>query len=172
MGPVPQKHPGVTGWLILLALGGALLFALISHPIATLAILGVLVLIPFLTKPGRKKRVGAIRHERANEDIGSFARAFDRRGEPQVDPWAIRAVWDALTPLTAAGGQTIPLRPTDRWEADLGIDPEDIEDLVPQLVEQCERAPGDWKANPFYERLSTVGELVYFISAQPLRRSA
>ena len=40
-----------------------------------------------------------------------------------------------------------------------------------QLVEQCERVPGNWKANPFYDcGVKTVGDLVHFIPAQPLRR--
>ena len=69
-------------------------------------------------------------------------------------------------------GRRIPLRPTDRFEKDLGIDPEDVEALVPQLVEQCERLSGNWRANPFYARLETMSDLIYFISAQPLRRSS
>jgi hypothetical protein len=81
-------------------------------------------------------------------------------------------VWNALTPLTDCDGQRIPLRPADRFEDDLGIDLEDVEDEVPRLVEQCERVAGNWKANPYCKRLSTVGDLVHFVSAQPLRGSA
>jgi hypothetical protein len=32
--------------------------------------------------------------------------------------------------------------------------------------------PGNWQANPFYGRVNTAGDLVHFISAQPLKRSA
>ena len=44
----------------------------------------------------------------AGEDIGTFARAFDRRSEP-FDPWVVRATWDALLPYCG-----FPLRPADR----------------------------------------------------------
>jgi hypothetical protein len=40
----------------------------------------------------RLRRVSA---ERQGEDIGTFAKAFDRRA-PEFDPWVVRAVWDAL----------------------------------------------------------------------------
>jgi hypothetical protein len=48
------------------------------------------------------------------------------------------------------------------------VDPEEVEELIPSLVERCGRAVGNWSANPFYAGLSTVGALVHFISAQPL----
>lgn len=110
-------------------------------------------------------------YQGCREDIGSFARAFDRRASEHLDPWAIRAVWNALMPLTEAGGWQIPLRSTDRFEEDLMLNPDELEDVVPQLVEQCERAPDNWKANPFYSRVKTVANLVYSISAQPLRHT-
>lgn len=172
IGPLPQPKPGVTGWLVLAAIAGALLFALVAHPVGTLSIFAGLAVLAFLGERKRSRRVAAIANQRVKEDVGSFARAFDRRAGNPRDPWAIRAVWNALVPLTESRGRKIPLRPTDRFEEDLLLDPEDLEDLVPQLVEQCERVPGNWKANPFYLRLNTVADLVDFISAQPLRRSA
>lgn len=172
MGPVPQQKPGAAGWLMVIALVAGLLLVLITHPIGTLATIGTLVLIGYFPGRAHTRRMRVMQRERANEDIGTFARAFARHAGPTVDPWAIRAVWDALTPFTECRGERLPLRPSDRFEADLGIDLDDLEDLVPQLVERCERVPGNWKANPYYEKLSTVGNLVYFISAQPLRRSA
>jgi hypothetical protein len=75
-------------------------------------------------------------------------------------------------PRTEVQGRRMPLRPTDHFDTDLRIDLDDIESLVPALVEQCERVPGNWEANPYARRVRTVADLVSFISAQPLRHSA
>src|SRR3954468_7641617 len=58
-----------------------------------------------------------IASERAGEDIGTFARAFDRRTAP-FDPWVVRAIWDALQDYFVG----MPFRPTDRLVEDFGID--------------------------------------------------
>jgi hypothetical protein len=171
MGPLPQPKPGVGGWLILAALAGAVGFVLVTHPIGTLLAIAAIATLAVVGERQRARSLLPRASERAREDIGSFTRAFDRRAAP-FDPWAVRAVWNTLVPLTETCGRTIPLRPSDRFDADLGLDPDDLEDLIPPLVEQCERVGGNWKANPYYDRLTTVGDLVRFISAQPLRRSA
>jgi hypothetical protein len=170
--PLSQPKPGFFGWLLLTAIAGAILFGLVVRPVGTLSAFAGLAVVTFVAERKHARRVVSIAGSRENEDIGSFARAFERRANESLDPWAIRAAWNALVPLTEASGRQIPLRPTDRFAEDLLLDPDDLEDLVPQLVEQCERVPGNWKANPFYHRLNTVADLVYFISAQPLRRLA
>jgi hypothetical protein len=170
--PLSQPKPGLLGWFMLAAIAGAIVFALAARPVATLSVFAGLTVITFLSERKHARRVITIAAQRPNEDIGSFARAFERRANESLDPWAIRAVWNTLVPLTESRGRQIPLRPTDRFEEDLLVDLDDLEDLVPRLVEQCERVMGNWKANPFYHRLNTVADLVYFISAQPLRRSA
>ncbi len=173
IGPLPATKPDIVGWLILAAVGTAILFVLVAHPIGTVVSIGALTLITIVAERRRAVRVRVMPDGRAGEDIGSFARSFTRRGGPQLDPWAIRAVWNALLPLTESNGRRTPLRPADRFEEDLSIDPDDVEALVVQLVEQCERVPGNWRANPFYNSsVKTVGDLVHFISAQPLRQSA
>ena len=160
------------GWAVLAVLGGAFLFVLVAHPIGTGSVVVAFAAVTTLLERRRTRYVRAEAEKRAGEDIGSFARAFERRGPNPADPWAIRAVWQALTPRTEAKGRQLPLRPTDHFDTDLCIDSEDIEALVPALVAQCERDPGNWEANPYLNRVRTVADLVHFISAQPLRRSA
>jgi hypothetical protein len=172
IGPVPASKPSIVGWLVLAAVLAAILSVFVTHPMSVGAGLGALTLITIVAERKRTMRLRGLAQDRQGEDIGSFARSFDRRDDSQLDPWAIRAVWNALVPYTRSKGRQVPLRPTDRFEEDLGIDPDDIEDLVSQLVEQCERVPGNWKANPYNDGVTTVGALVRFISAQPLRRRA
>jgi hypothetical protein len=171
IGPLPVAKPSIIGWLVLAATVAAILSVLVAHPVGAGAGIGALALITVVAERQRRRRHRGIAQDRQGEDIGSFARSFDRRDGAQLDPWAIRAVWNALVPYTGSKGRRVPLRPTDRFDEDLGIDPDDIEELVSHLVEQCERVPGNWKANPFYDSVATAGGLVRFISAQPLRSS-
>ena len=169
-GSLPHTETPLVGWIILALLAAAGVFAAVRHPVGTVIVVSGMAAATYLLERQRAPRVLHAAASREGEDIGSFARAFDRHGDAPLDPWAVRAVWNALVPLTSSRGHTIPLRPTDRLEVDLSIDPEDIEELIPRLVEHCERAGGRWKDNPYYTRLNTVADLVHFISAQPLRQ--
>jgi hypothetical protein len=107
--------------------------------------------------------------ERKNEDIGTFARAFDRRSEP-FDPWVVRATWDALrTDLV------VPLRPTDRiWKdlPSLDTDDFDLYDLIVEVAARSGHSLEGLKANRYYAMVcesgdATIGDIVKLISSQP-----
>ena len=168
MGPLPTARMRWTGSLLLALLAGTLLLALVTHPLAVVLPLGLLGALSWFLEQQRAARLKPLVDARVDEDIGSFARAFDRRGMDPVDPWAIRAVWNALIPFTASRAGSVALRPTDEMVADLYVDPDDLDDLIEPLVQQCERVPSNWSANPYYPRMRTVADLVFFISAQPL----
>jgi hypothetical protein len=110
--------------------------------------------------------------ERPGEDIGTFARAFDRRTQP-FDPWVVRATWDALVPDVVCEGRKVPvpLRPSDRLFEELHIDPEDIEFIFFEIVEEIATRSGhslnNLENNPYFGEFETVGDLVHFISRQP-----
>jgi len=146
----------------------SLVYALFVQPLGSLVLIGGVLLVGWLYDRPRARRISVERQSRPNEDFGSFVRAFDLTGPAPVDPWAVRVVWEAVLPLTALRGPAIPLRPADRFAADLGVDPEEVEELIPSLVGRCGRAVGNWSANPYFSGLATVGALVHFISAQPL----
>jgi len=172
--PEPSGHWSAAPLGVLLGTGlvAALVYALVTHPVGTLAAAVVLTALGTLSHRRWTRQFAVLAEQRASEDIGSFARAFNRRSGDPLDPWAIRAVWNALVTLTEEeGGHQIPLRPTDRFE-DVGIDWDDVDELIEPLVEQCERKPGNWTANPYNGKVSTIGALVHFISAQPLRYQA
>jgi hypothetical protein len=167
MPPVPSAKTGFRGWVVLCGIAAALVYFLVTHPVGFFGTVSVLAILSLIIERKRVTELLPVAHDRTGEDIGTFARAFDRRSDAPIDPWAIRAVWNAIYPLTEVQGKRIPLRPTDRIVEDLGIDSEEIEYLVPALTLQCERKNGDWDRNPYYPQLGTVGGLVRFISAQP-----
>jgi hypothetical protein len=167
MPPAPSAKTGLGGWVFLCGMAAVLLYFLVTRPVGFLGTVGALVILSLIIERKRVTELLPVVQDRTGEDIGTFARAFARRSDPPIDPWAIRAVWNAIYPLTEVQGKRIPLRPTDRIVEDLGIDSEEIEYLVPELTQQCERKKGDWDRNPHYQELGTVGGLVRFISAQP-----
>jgi len=117
---------------------------------------------------GHDNRLARLARQRRGEDIGTFARAFDRRA-PGFDPWVVRAVWDALTPWTQLrGGDRLPLRPADVID-ELGCVDEDLDDVVYEATIRSQHALDDVTANPYYGHVSTVGDLVGFITRQPRR---
>jgi hypothetical protein len=167
----PSREPASwQGWAVLGVCAVGLVYALVVQPLGSLALIGGILALGWLyDRPrGGGRRIVGERPSRPNEDFGSFTRAFDHGGEDPIDPWAVRVVWEAVHPLTALRGPAIPLRPDDRFELDLGVDPDEVEELIPGLVAWCGRTVGNWSANPYYAGLSTVGALVHFISAQPL----
>lgn len=145
-----------------------LAYGLVVRPLGSLLLIGGILLVGWLYDRPRAPHLTLERPTRPNEDFGSFVRAFDLDDPEPVDPWAVRVVWEAVLPLTALRGPAIPLRPSDRFTLDLGVDPEEVEELIPSLVERCGRTVGNWSANPYFTGLATVGALVHFISAQPI----
>lgn len=165
----PSRKPATTrrGWVILGLCSVGLVYLLATRPLASLALVGAILAVGWMLDRPRGRRVEDHRWSRGHEDFTTFARAITARGSDPIDPRVVRAVWEELLPLTALGGPAIPLRPSDRFAHDLGVDPGEVEELMPGLVERCGRMVGYWHLNPHYTGLSTVEALVHFISAQP-----
>jgi hypothetical protein len=134
-------------------------------------VLVLLLLFCIASEAESRRRLRRLVAERPREDIGTFARAFDRRGE-SFSPHVVRAVWDALEPYVSLKGSRVPLRPTDRIDRDLHIDWDDIEMILSEVAERTGRSTDGIEANPWYGRLSTVGDMVRLLSAQPPRQAA
>ena len=168
---MPRNEPprgGTASRVALAVLGLAALWAvwyLAHHPVGaavTSAFVGAVWLIGRLLD----RRLARLARERPGEDIGTFARAFDRRAST-FDPWVVRAVWDALAPWTELrGGGRLPLRPTDVIE-ELGCCDEDLDDVFQEAATRARHTLDGVEANPYYGRVVTVGDLVAFIAHQP-----
>jgi len=66
------------------------------------------------------------------------------------------------------GDLRVPIRATDRLQKDLRIDTEDLEmDLIAEISQRTGRSLTNTAANPYYDRVKTVGDLVLFFNAQP-----
>lgn len=174
MPPLPPPPPlGLRGRMVLCALMGGVLAFVIQCPgeaglftlIALLTV--VLLLIIGSATAGGPDELRLI-NERKDEDIGTFARAFNRRSDP-FDPWVVRATWDALQLYV-----NLPLRPSDRLVEDFGIAEEEIDwSLFVEVATRSRHTLDDLEANPYFAKYSssrrnvTVGDFVKLISWQP-----
>ena len=110
-------------------------------------------------------RLRRVSDERQGEDIGTFAKAFDRRA-PEFDPWVVRAVWDALQAYRTHRGGVAPLRPSDRLTTFMDVD--DLDDVVArEIAQRAGRSLDNLEANPKYRQVETVADVVQFFWHQP-----
>jgi hypothetical protein len=98
---------------------------------------------------------------RAGQSICTFARSFDRRS---TDFWIIRAVYEELA---AYFNSEVPILAADRFEDDLQMDWEDLDDLAGDMAARAGRSMEHTKSNPLFGKVKSVRDLVLFLSLQP-----
>ena len=166
MPPTPRRPPSLAGGVVLALLSLGFAFVIVRYFIVAGPLLAVFALVTVTYNVRRANRFTRLADARAGEDIGSFARAFDRRA-PEFDAWVVRAIWDGLQPHVEVKRRHVPIRPNDRLLKDLEIDDEDLEDLAVQAATRAGRAASDWRSNPLNGSVETVGDLVRLIALQP-----
>ena len=156
--PAPPRPPmTLLEWFILAGLLAALVAVVIERPVFVWNVLGLVSIASLVVGFFANRNAQRLTVERAGEDIGTFARGFDRRAEP-FDPWVVRATWDALRLYTDC-----PLRPTDQLQ-DLGIDGLEMDYLFVEIAERSGRSLDDLR---ILEPVETIGDFVRFLSVQP-----
>lgn len=153
--PLPFGSKLVLAALALSVVGFAFALPLVVAAFGTLY--GVLVLY-------NNWRLARLRKSREGESICTFARTFDLR---EVDPWIVRAVWDALQPYVSSRGRDFPIRPTDDITSGLCVDPEDGDELVAQCAKRAGRSMENVEQNPLFGSIWTVEDCVRFLNMQP-----
>ena len=171
MPPVARHpwHPVV--WLVVAGIAVAFGGCAVAQPYQAVGVCSIGVAVHVITTRIANGRLRELAAGRAGEDIGTFARGFDRRTQP-FDPWVVRATWDALQPLVSYPGGRVPLRPSDSLADDLRIDPELLDIEFVEIAERAGRCLDGVEANPLFLDARTVGDLVRLLSAQPLTATA
>jgi len=130
-----------------------------------LAVIAVLVWIQSGFEIRQRRRLAASRH---GENICDFARSFNRG----TDTWILRAVYEELSRFVSVDGRPLPVRPEDRCEKDLKIDPEDLDDLARDIAFRAKRSMEAWDKNPLHGKVETVADFVAFLGHQPRAQSS
>ena len=162
MAPVPVvSERAFFGALLLVGM----LFAYVSP--TGLAVFVAILLVSLASDFGHRWHVRRLRLSRADEDIGTFARALDRRS-PDFDPLVVRAVWDAVQEWIG-DSEVLPLRPSDRIAVELRIDPEDLLDeyALGRIAARAGRSLCDVELNPRSRQVETLGDLIALLATQP-----
>ena len=64
---------------------------------------------------------------------------------------------------------SIPIKAEDDLTDVLEIDDEDLDmDLLVEILQRTGRSMDDTLSNPYFGKVKTVADLVYFVNAQPL----
>lgn len=154
------------GVLVSWTLGAGFIALACRFPLL-LAPIGAVTLTTITLNVGQRRYLARLAEDRQGESICSFARSFDGRA---VDTWVIRAVFEELRLYCRFGRQELPLRPSDELNHDLGIDPEDLEDLVVEIAFRAGRSLDDSVNNADDGNVVTVSDLVRFLVNQPASR--
>lgn len=151
----PLTDAGVLGWVVpvVFVVGTAALLALLWEPLLYAWPAFVLCLCAL-----GYWQASRIRAARAGESVCSFARSFDAR---RVDTWILRGVYEAL-----ATELSHPVRASDTF-ADLGIEEEDLEELVGDMAKRVGRSFDVFQDNPLFGKVRSVEDLVLFLQHQP-----
>lgn len=164
MKPIHSPHRTVSGFAFVATVLAAVAILAFVYPVAGVLSLCIVVLGVFSAFDARR-RLKALKAQRVGEDIGTFARAFDRRA-PTFDPLLARAVWDSVQ--SAYGPDApVPLRPSDRPE-DLLLDEEEFDfDALAIIAERAGRSLEGLERNPYYGHVATLADLVSLLASQP-----
>ena len=164
--PAPAANdawkPKAKAAVVVLAAAGIISMALWPSARIVAAIFFVVLIAAWSLSDRRLRQVADTRQ---GEDIGSFAKAFDRR-RSDFDPWVVRAVWDALQPYRTYRGGVAALRPSDRLESFMDLD--DLDDILfCDVAERTGRTLDNLALNPRYGQVETVADLVELFWQQP-----
>ena len=165
MRPAPATPFPYGAWAVVAAYFAILALVALWKPWFWLVLAGMAALqVHFYRVDLRRWRARGA--SRRGEDIGTFAKAFDRKGPAPFDPRVVRATWDALAVELEPGGPRVPVRPTDDLERDFEIEYVDV--LATAIAQRAGRASIAWQARPsLLDDVRTVADLVRVVSRQP-----
>ena len=161
-----HKGFGPIGKSIALIIVVLFFVAVIWKAPAILLIIPVIGIWSYLDTNKWKKKLSNMAIERKDCDIGTFAKSFDYR---KIDTWIIRAVYEEVQNYISRENIKVPILASDRLIKDLGIDPEDLNEYLMEVIAQrTGRTFDDYEKNPYFNNLNTVSDLVGYFNYQPL----
>ena len=152
-----------TGWIILSAIAAAMLALLYAEPWLVI-FLGLILLFIYIAGIPESRRLDRLAKSRENDSLCTFVRQFDYRN---TDTWILRAVYEEIIEYVG-----FPIHANDNLLNQLRIDHEDLDDAVSDIAKRTGRSMNETNANPYYNRVETVGDLVAFLEHQPRRNAA
>lgn len=170
------KRPGPSffGRFVLATLVAAALFGICvlaaKHPSVVIPSIAAIAIWSWYDSRTLARRLLSLAKGRSGQTICEFAREFNPR---EVDTWVIRAVYEQLQEYLADVHPSFPVRADDVLLKNLVSDPDDLDmDLVEEIARRTGRSLEGANANPYYQGIRTVRDLVMFFNAQPRASAA
>lgn len=161
---VKRRRISPLGWVVAGVMIVAFLYIFFLIPFWVGGFVLLVAAIGVVEQRRTRRRLSRLAAGRPGESIGTFARAFDARS---TDTWVIRAVYEQLQDWLKGDYPSFPLRPTDRLEEDLKLDPDDLDmELADEISERTGRPLAGAERNPYFGKIKTAADLVFFFCAQ------
>jgi hypothetical protein len=125
---------------------------------------GVLVFIIVATVLERR-RIKRISMKRGDANICAFARSLDYRN---LDTKIIRAVYNEFKDWNSYSNvKHFPVQTDDDIYEIYRMDDEDLWDIFCKIADRVGRSIEDIEQNPWYGKVKTVEDLIFFLNNQP-----
>lgn len=132
-------------------------------------ILGVMVFIAVLSALNHR-RMKKLVIERGEPNICAYARSFDYRN---VDTKIMREVYNLVQEWAGKyDDMPFPVQAEDTFEGIYQMDTDDLDDIYFEVSEKLGISKENAEANPYYDRVETVKDLVLFLNEQSKVRIA
>ena len=110
-------------------------------------------------------RMKKIAIERGNPNICEYARSFDYRN---VDTKIMRAVWNEVQlNLGNYNGKPFPVKAEDMFEETYNMHPDDLDDIYWSVADRLGIDTEQPENNPYFNKVTSVKNLVLFLHNQP-----
>ena len=107
---------------------------------------------------------------RGEANICAYARSFDYRS---VDTKIIREVWNELQScLGKYDGKPFPIQANDMFEETYKLDPDDLDDVYWAVANRLGIDTENPESNPYWNKVTSVKNLVLFLDNQPRKNHA
>lgn len=168
-----RRPAAVAGWLFVACSLAAIVYFVVTAPMAFFVAAIVLAMFLLLAHQHHKRKelkLHALVSRREGQTICEFARDFNAR---EVDTWIIRAVYEQLQEKLKHVHPSFPVRADDRLKEDLLLDDDDLDmDLAQEVEARTGRSLDASATNPYFGSVGTVRDFVLFFQNQPRSSSA
>ncbi len=163
------KQMGPFSWLFFVSILILFGYLVYKHPLV-IVLLPVVYIASIISTKSHKSKLSKLALGRENEDIGTFAKAFNYR---EIDTWVIRAVYEQIQDYLKEDYPNFPLRPDDKVYDDLILDPDDFDmDILNEISQRTGRSLEKLDKNPYAQSLETVKDVVDMFNSQPKSSNA
>ncbi|WP_415881286.1 hypothetical protein [Neptuniibacter sp. QD34_54] len=130
-----------------------------------LYIIGAIIILMLSLSVLEHFRMKRLSNERGEADICEYARSLEYRN---VDTKIMREVWNELHLwLGKYDGKPFPIETEDTFESTYNMDPDDLDEIYWAVANRLGIDTEHPENNPYFDKVTSVKNLVLFLHHQP-----